>query len=100
MSGSYRAKLSSGRTVLAKAHNKMIQVFGITVAEVDDQFRIKFLETFWEPDQMFRQLVAGGLEGLEGSQQLREGEAVEELAPVGGAGACPVAREGAGPSPH
>ncbi|RPA77053.1 hypothetical protein BJ508DRAFT_187873, partial [Ascobolus immersus RN42] len=57
MSGNYRAKLNSGRSVIARAHGKMIEVFGITVAEVDDQFRIKFLETFWEPDQMFRQLV-------------------------------------------
>ena len=100
MSGNYRAKLNSGRTVIARAHNKMIEIFGITVAEVDDQFRIKFLETFWEPDQMFRQLVSGGLEDLEGSQQLKQGEKVEELLSVGGAGACPVAHDARVPSPH
>lgn len=100
MTGNYRAKLNSGRTVIAKANNKLIEVYGVTVAEVDDQFRIKFLETFWEPDQMFRQLVSGGLEDLEGSQQLKEGEKVEQIAPVGGAGACPVAHGATGPSPH
>ena len=78
----------------------MIEIFGITVAEVDDQFRIKFLETFWEPDQMFRQLVSSGLEDLEGSQQLKEGEKVEEILSVGGAGACPVAHDATAPSPH
>ena len=100
MSGNYRAKLNSGRTVIARAHNKMIEIFGITVAEVDDQFRIKFLETFWEPDQMFRQLVSGGLKQLEESQQLKEGEKVDELLSVGGAGACPVTHYATGPSPH
>lgn len=87
MTGNYRAKLNSGRTVIAKANNKLIEVFGVTVAEVDDKFRIKFLETFWEPDQMFRQLVSGGLEDLE---LLKEGEKVEELKPVEGSAACPV----------
>jgi len=83
MNGNYRAKLSSGRTVTAKAHGKTIEVFGVTVAEVDDQFRIKFLETFWDPADMFRQLVSEGLEELE----LLEGEEVED---VQIAGACPV----------
>lgn len=94
MSGNYRAKLNSGRSVTAKANNKLIEVFGVTVAEVDDKFRITFLETFWEPDQMFRQLVSGGLETLE------DGEKVEELSPAEGAGACPVAKGATGPSPH
>lgn len=100
MNGNYRAKLNSGRTVIARAHNKMIEIFGITVAEVDEQFRIKFLETFWEPDQMFRQLVSGGLEDLEGSQQLRESEMVEEVLAVGGDDACPVAHGAGVLSPH
>lgn len=96
MSGNYRAKLNSGRTVVAKAHNKLIEIFGITVAEVDEGFRIKFLETFWEPDQMFRQLVSGGMEDLEGEGELREGEKVEEVLVVGGEGACPVAHDARG----
>ena len=38
---------------------------------------------------MFRQLVSEGVETLEDqSQQLKEGEEVEELTPVGGR--CPV----------
>lgn len=100
MSGNYRAKLNSGRTVIAKANNKLIEVFGVTVAEIDDKFRIKFVETFWEPDQMFRQLVSGGLEMLEESHQLKKGETVEELEPAEGAGGCPVAKGATGPSPH
>lgn len=100
MSGNYRAKLNSGRTVIAKANNKLIEVFGVTVAAVNDKFQIEFLETFWEPDQMFRQMVTGGLETLEDGNQLKEGEKVEEIAPVGGAGAaCPITGA-TGPSPH
>lgn len=52
MTGNYRAKLSSGRIVTAKASGKVIEVFGITVAEINDKFQITFLETFWEPDQV------------------------------------------------
>lgn len=99
MSGNYRAKLNSGRTVIAKANNKLIEVYGVTVAEVNDKFQITFLETFWEPDQMFRQLVSGGLEELEESQKLKEGEKVEELHAVGGTGVCPVVGA-SGQSPH
>lgn len=87
MSGIYRSKLKFGRTVIARANNKMIEVFGINIAEADDQVRIKSFETFWKPDQIFRQLVYDGLEGLEGSQQLKEGEKLEELSLVGGADA-------------
>ena len=70
----------------------MIEVFGMTVAKINDKFEITFLETFWEPDSMFRQLVEGGLEDLEGN--LEEGEKVEELEPenAGAAGGvCPIA---------
>ncbi|KAF8956666.1 hypothetical protein BDZ97DRAFT_1593364, partial [Flammula alnicola] len=56
MTGNYRAKLSSGRTVTAKANGKVIEVFGITVAGVNDKFEITSLETFWEPESMFRQM--------------------------------------------
>jgi hypothetical protein len=90
MTGNYRAELSSGRTVTAKASGKVIEVFGVTVAEVDDKFRIKFLETFWEPDQMFRQLISEGLQTND-DQGLKEGEKVEELVAVEGGSRCPVA---------
>jgi len=76
MTGNYRGKLSSGRTVTAKASGKVIEIFGVTVAEVNDKFEITFIETFWEPESMFRQLISEGLETLE------EGEKVEEIAPV------------------
>ena len=92
MSGNYRAKLSTGRTVRAKATGKLIEVFGLTTAEVDEKFQITRLETFWEPESMFRQLVEGGLEDLDSI--LGEGEKVEEIEPenAGAAGGvCPIA---------
>ncbi|KAF5309761.1 hypothetical protein D9611_013632 [Ephemerocybe angulata] len=94
MSGNYRAKLSSGRTVRAKATGKLIEVFGMTTAEVNDKFQVTSLETFWEPDQMFRQLVEGGLEDFE--EGLDVGEKVEAIEPEEGAGSaapgatCPI----------
>ncbi|CCX30407.1 hypothetical protein FPQ18DRAFT_312046 [Pyronema domesticum] len=84
MSGNYRAKLSSGRTVFAKASGKVIEVFGVTVAHVDEKFQITYLETFWEPDQMFRQLISEGLQSLE------EGEKVETMAPLDEGASCPL----------
>lgn len=98
MSGNYRAKLSSGRIVWAKATGKLIEVFGLTTAEVNDQFQVTFLETFWEPNQMFRQLVEGGLE-FSGGESV-EGEQLDAIVldveehdggpRAAGATSCPV----------
>ncbi|KAJ3510176.1 hypothetical protein NLJ89_g4825 [Agrocybe chaxingu] len=82
MTGNYRAKLNSGRTVFAKANNKTIEIFGVTIAEVDEKFQIVSIDTFWDPDTMFQQLISEGLETLE------EGEKVEEL--VSDGASCPV----------
>lgn len=85
MTGNYRATLNSGRTILAKANGKVIEVFGITIAGVNDKFEIMSLETFWEPDSMFRQLVTEGIETL------AEGEVVEDLEIQNAESGCPVA---------
>ncbi|KAJ3549198.1 hypothetical protein NMY22_g976 [Coprinellus aureogranulatus] len=90
MSGNYRAKLSSGRSVRAKATGKLIEVFGMTTAEVNDKFQIVTVETFWEPDSMFRQLIENGLEEL--SDVLEVGEKVERIEPEEGleGKTCPI----------
>ena len=94
MNGNYRAKLSSGRSVRAKATGKLIEVFGMTTAEVNDKFQVVSLETFWEPDSMFRQLIESGLEDL--GDALGEGEKVEAIEAEEGAGSaapgatCPI----------
>ncbi|KAH9484832.1 Pathogen-related protein [Psilocybe cubensis] len=90
MTGNYRAKLSSGRTVIAKANHKLIEVFGVTMAEVNEKFEITKLETFWEPESMFRQLITDDM------KILAEGETVESVVPVdetgqAQGGGCPVA---------
>ncbi|TEB27865.1 hypothetical protein FA13DRAFT_1736042 [Coprinellus micaceus] len=94
MTGNYRAKLSSGRSVRAKATGKLIEVFGMTTAEVNDKFQVVSLETFWEPDSMFQQLIENGLENLDDA--LGEGEKVEAIEAEEGAGSaapgatCPI----------
>lgn len=95
MSGNYRAKLSSGRSVRAKATGKLIEVFGMTTAEVNDKFQVVSLETFWEPDSMFQQLIENGLENLD--ESLEGGERVEAIEAEEGSGAAPG---GACPIPH
>ncbi|KAF9050446.1 hypothetical protein BJ165DRAFT_1525668 [Panaeolus papilionaceus] len=83
MTGNYRAQLNSGRSIFAKANNQLIEVFGVTVAQVNAKFEIESVETFWDPQQLFKQLLSEGLQNL-------EGETVEELVPLA-SGACPVA---------
>ncbi|PPQ84995.1 hypothetical protein CVT24_001919 [Panaeolus cyanescens] len=42
------------------------KVFGVTVAQVNAKFEIEGVKTFWDPQQLFKQLLSEGLETLEG----------------------------------
>lgn len=64
MTGNYRATVHSGRVITAKANGKLIEVFGVTIARVN--------ETFWEPDSMFRQMLTEGVDVIEDDDKVEE----------------------------
>jgi hypothetical protein len=47
--------------VTAKAHGGPIEIFGVTVAKVDDKVRVQALETWMDPLAMFRQIAPYGV---------------------------------------
>jgi hypothetical protein len=58
MTGNYSTKLQNpARKVTAEAHNGPIDVTGMTIAHVSDEFKIQKLETFYDPAAIFDQLA-------------------------------------------
>lgn len=77
MSGDLSVKVGEGKKLEAHATNEVIEVFGVTVAKVNDKFEIESLETFYDPTDMLRQM----------SKNKKEGSAnPDEVAP---SGKCP-----------
>lgn len=54
-------KHSKGEKVTAKAHGGKIDIEGVTVAEVDDKVRLRKVETWFDPMEMFRQIAPQGI---------------------------------------
>ena len=52
---------SKGEKVTAKAHGGPIEIFGITVAQVDDKVRLQAVDTWMDPLAMFRQIAPYGV---------------------------------------
>ena len=52
---------SKGEKVTAKAHGGPIEIFGITVANVDDKVRLQAVDTWMDPLVMFRQIAPYGV---------------------------------------
>jgi len=59
-------RLSKGEKVTAKAHGGPIEVFGVTVATVDDKVRLQKVETWFDTTAMFRQISPDGALSKEG----------------------------------
>ena len=58
----FRLTISSkGEKVVAKAHGGPIEIFGVTVAKVDDKVRLQELDTWFDPLDMFRQIAPKGI---------------------------------------
>ncbi|KAI9476138.1 MAG: hypothetical protein EXX96DRAFT_575913 [Benjaminiella poitrasii] len=55
-SGDLSVKLGDDKKLEAYATNEVIEVFGVTVAKVNDKFEIEDLETFYDPTDMLRQM--------------------------------------------
>lgn len=65
---------SKGEKITAKAHNGLIDIEGVTVAQVDDQVRLQKVETWFDPLEMFRQIAPNGIVNKEVREQHRIGE--------------------------
>lgn len=52
---------SKGEKVTAKAHGGLIDIQGVTVAEVDEKIRMRAIQTWMDPLEMFRQIAPYGV---------------------------------------
>ena len=52
---------SKGQKVTAKAHGGPIEIFGITVADVNEQVQLQAIDTWMDPLAMFRQIAPRGI---------------------------------------
>jgi hypothetical protein len=52
---------SKGEKVTAKAHGRLIDIEGVTVASVDDKVRLQAIQTWMDPLEMFRQIAPQGI---------------------------------------
>ena len=57
---------SKGEKITAEAHGGPIDIEGVTVALVDDQLRLQDVETWFDPMEMFRQIVSTRSSALSG----------------------------------
>ncbi|KAI8047769.1 hypothetical protein BDF21DRAFT_457235 [Thamnidium elegans] len=62
-SGDLSVKVGEGKKLEAHATNEVVEVYGVTVARVNDKFEIEELETFYDPSDMLRQMAKNRKEG-------------------------------------
>ncbi|KAF7562529.1 hypothetical protein G7046_g1610 [Stylonectria norvegica] len=111
MENDYTARNEHNEKVVYKAHKKKIEIKGVTVAELDDQFRILSLDTYFDPQDMFRQMESGDEveKKAEESGELREVVVGQTKPSTEQEGQCPFMRQNApqgratrqhAPNPH
>ncbi|KAF2207493.1 hypothetical protein CERZMDRAFT_51164 [Cercospora zeae-maydis SCOH1-5] len=61
MKNDYVGFNDKGEKVTAKAHGGIIDIEGVTVAEVDDKVRLRAIQTWMDPLEMFRQIAPQGI---------------------------------------
>ncbi|KAK5110878.1 hypothetical protein LTR85_000716 [Meristemomyces frigidus] len=61
MENDYVGFNDKGEKVVAKAHGGPIEIFGVTVARVDDKVRLQDVDTWFDPLDMFRQIAPHGV---------------------------------------
>ncbi|KAF2172393.1 hypothetical protein M409DRAFT_17627 [Zasmidium cellare ATCC 36951] len=61
MKNDYVGFNDKGEKVIAKAHGGIIDIEGVTVAEVDDKVRLRAIQTWMDPLEMFRQIAPKGV---------------------------------------
>ncbi|KAK1091964.1 hypothetical protein LTR48_005260 [Friedmanniomyces endolithicus] len=61
MKNDYVGFNDKGEKIVAKAHGGPIDIYGVTVATVDDKVRLQTVDTWFDPLEMFRQIAPGGI---------------------------------------
>ena len=61
MKNDYVGFNDKGEKVTAKAHGGPIEIYGVTVANVDDKVRLQAVHTWMDPMSMFRQIAPEGI---------------------------------------
>ncbi|CAG8624818.1 2814_t:CDS:2 [Funneliformis caledonium] len=60
MSGKLRCPMRNGSDLIAEPTNERVELFGVTIATINEKFQILQLETFFNPDDLFSQMVKNG----------------------------------------
>ncbi|KAK5131716.1 hypothetical protein LTR08_000604 [Meristemomyces frigidus] len=61
MKNDYVGFNDKGEKIVAKAHGGPIEIYGVTVARVDDKVRLQDVDTWFDPLDMFRQIAPHGI---------------------------------------
>ncbi|KAH9837490.1 hypothetical protein Tdes44962_MAKER01846 [Teratosphaeria destructans] len=61
MKNDYVGFNNKGEKIVAKAHGGPIEIFGVTVATVDDKVRLQAVDTWMDSLDMFRQIAPNGV---------------------------------------
>lgn len=49
--------MRAGDDLIIPPNNQSVEIFGVTVAEVNEHFQITSLETFYNPNQLFENMM-------------------------------------------
>lgn len=49
--------MRSGPDLIIPPHHQTVEIFGVTVAEVNDKFQITALDTYYSPNQLFESMM-------------------------------------------
>ncbi|KAG0259259.1 hypothetical protein BGZ95_004734 [Linnemannia exigua] len=56
-SGKLRCPVSDTEKLVADPTNETVEIFGVTIAHVNDKFQIESLETFYDPAALFNEML-------------------------------------------
>jgi ATP-dependent RNA circularization protein (DNA/RNA ligase family) len=68
--GDLSVKTGNGTKLEAHATNEVIEVYGVSVAKVNEKFEIEDLQTFYDPSDMLRQMAKNRKEGSINPEEL------------------------------
>ncbi|CAK3888350.1 Hypothetical predicted protein [Lecanosticta acicola] len=94
MKNDYVGFNDKGEKVTAKAHGGQIDIQGVTVASVDEKFRLCDLQTWMDPLEMFRQIAPQGVVNKEVMNRKVDMETALDMGPDGNGKASSVAGHG------